>query len=232
MTNETGFWNTIQKSLLLPPAPEWDGKYQQQTHSYLSFGITHLTPLVSSRFEWNKPYISTAFRWKKYLKAKIFSVGFLSILTACRQYAFLFGFTHLLPSAFISSFPHGAAPLPAVIAIGAINKPSQETYTAEFTASSNNTRGLPTPPVKLITLTPIITADNEYSCEPNWSHWGARNGIVAELGKQGGTVSGKSFCIQVGMTRIKYCLLRNVCINWRESKKSSAKALRSPDPVC
>lgn len=46
----------------------------------------------------------------------------------------------------------------------------------------------------------------------------------------GGRISGKSLCMQVSMMRIKYCLLRNVCINWRESK-SSAKALRSPGPA-
>lgn len=34
--------------------------------------------------------------------------------------------THLLPSAFVSSFPHVAAPLPAVIAIGAIKQLSKE----------------------------------------------------------------------------------------------------------
>lgn len=182
MTNETdlnAFWNTTQKSLLLPPAPEWDGKYQRQTHSYLSFGITHLTSAVDLS-EINLIFPQPLDR-KKHLKVKIFSVGVPSILTASRQRAF-----YLVEKRF-----HPSSPLWLDFQLFSCScsltcrdcnwchKPAQQrTSTAEFIASSNDSRDFPTPPAKLITLTPIITADNEHSCEPNWSHWGAQDGIV------------------------------------------------------
>lgn len=86
MTNEAdlnAFWNTIQKSLLFPP--EWHRKYQQQTYSYLSFGITLLAPLASNGFEWNKPLFPQSLDRKKYLKVKVFSVEVLSIVNSKQQ---------------------------------------------------------------------------------------------------------------------------------------------------
>lgn len=142
-------------------------------------------------------------------------------------------FTHPLSSAFISNFPRTAAPLSTVIATGTIKQYSKNLYREIYCQGQQQ---------QIVTNTTSETNHfNPYNYYWHWvqlwakliaqgcPQWHCHSWCLAELGRQGGA-SGKSLCIQVSMTRVKYCLLSDVCMNWRKSK-SSAKTPRPANPV-
>lgn len=135
-------------------------------------------------------------------------------------------------SAFISNFPHTAAPLPNMIVTGTRKLYTKELIQGKFTAKGNNSRYLPVSQVKLITLTLIITTDTEYSCEPTWPPRGTCSGIVTAGPMQNWEVRGAtqwevtlhpSYRDQDKILSPEWCLYK------LKENKSSTKVPRSLD---
>lgn len=158
--------------MLLPSMPKLR---QQKIHFYMSFGIAQLVPLLSDKHWWNKPYFPQSWNirgWKSQLCG--FFIPFQWTVTTY----FISHVKRVYPpsSAFLSNYSSYSCSLP-YHGCDWYHKAVHQFIQGKFTAKGSNNRYLPISQVKLITLTLIITADTEYSCEPTWSPGGTCSGI-------------------------------------------------------